>query len=172
MFFAILLSLQAAAAAADGDAADDAAGPDAAAVLAKNAALQKHLKALQFSLTQIRDVSNAAIPQDVSTVASAFGYEDAEYLDAFKRASDAFDTSDERKQNVVLCDVARVVARELRCFYSEVYARQVEAAPEATRNTTEFFRDKWADGRNTVRAIANASRALTGGVKAGGAGGK
>ena len=72
----------------------------------------------------------------------------------------AFDTADEpeKQQNVVLCDVARVVARELRCFYSDLYASQVEAAPEATRNTTEFFRDKWADGRNTVRAIANASR--------------
>ena len=70
----------------------------------------------------------------------------------------AFDTTDEKQQNVVLCDVARVVARELRCFYSDLYASQVEAAPEATRNTTEFFRDKWADGRNTVRAIANASR--------------
>ena len=91
-------------------------------------------------------------------VAAAFGYDDAEYVRAFKRASDAFDTADEKQQNVVLCDVARVVARELRCFYSDLYASQVEAAPEATRNTTEFFRDKWADGRNTVRAIANASR--------------
>ena len=49
-----------------------------------------------------------------------------------------------------------VVAGELS-FDGIAYADAV-AAPEATRNTTEFFRDKWADGRNTVRAIANASR--------------
>ena len=141
----------------DGDG-DGGEGGAAAARVEKNVQLQKHLKLLQFSLTQIRDVSNAAIPGDVQTVAAAFGYDDAEYVRAFKRASDAFDTADEKQQNVVLCDVARVVARELRCFYSDLYASQVEAAPEATRNTTEFFRDKWADGRNTVRAIANASR--------------
>ena len=148
---------------ASAPAGEDGADPTAEDVdrAAKAASMQKHLKLLQSSLTQIRDVANAAINPDVTTVAASFGYADAEYVRAFKRASDAFDTSDERLQNARLCDVARVVGRELRCFYAQVYATQVDAAPEATRATTEFFRDKWADGRNTVRAVANAARALS-----------
>lgn len=116
------------------DASPPAAGedgadpdPDAVARALKAANLQKHLKLLQSSLTQIRDVANAAINPDVTTVAAAFGYDDDEYVRAFKKASDAFDTSDEKLQNARLCEVSRVVSRELRCFYAEVYATQVRS---------------------------------------------
>ena len=106
----------------------------------------------------MKDAQNAAAgvgagDDGVETVSSAFGYDVDEFVGAFQAAAAAADGTDEAR-NDALCGVARVVSREVRCFFADVYAGQVDAAPEATRPTTEFFRDKWADGRNVVRAGA------------------
>lgn len=120
----------------------------------------RRLKQLQQELAVLRNVANALVPgaqMDKTTtaptsLASLFGHADSDYARAVRRASECFEQADDAATNDAVCEVARLVHRELRCFLAALYQTQVDTAPTATKETTEFFRDKWADGRPPQRA--------------------